>query len=60
MAKTYAVYDRKSDRLLVTGSSKFCTQQLRLSSVASFYCLVSRVLRGKNKKYEVLVEEDFE
>lgn len=57
MKKTYAVYDKKTDRLLASGDSGFCTCQLGLASVDSFYCLVSRVLSGKNNKYEVLVEE---
>lgn len=57
MKKTYAVYDKKTDELLVSGDSKFCTRQLGLASVKSFYCLVSRCLSGKNNKYEVLVEE---
>ena len=57
MKKTYAVYDKKTDELLVSGNSKFCTRQLGLASVDSFYSLVSNCLSGKNNKYEVLVEE---
>lgn len=57
MKKNYAVYDKKTDELLASGDSKFCTHQLGLASVKSFYCLVSRCLSGKNNKYEVLVEE---
>lgn len=53
----YAVYERKTDRLLASGSASFCTRQLGLPSVNSFYCLVGRVRSGKNMKYEVLIED---
>lgn len=57
MKKIYAVYEKKTDKLLATGNSVFCTRQLGLASVDSFYSLVSRVRSGRNNKYEVLVEE---
>lgn len=57
MQKYYAVYLRETDELLASGTSAEVTKQLKLASVDSFYCLVSRCLKGKNKKYEVLVED---
>lgn len=57
MKHFYAVYEKKTDKLLASGDSAFCTEQLGLKSVDSFYSLVSNVKRGKNKKYEILVEE---
>lgn len=56
--KYYAVYLRKTDELIVCGNSLQCQKQLKLASVDSFYSMVSKCLKGKNKKYEVLVEED--
>lgn len=60
--KYYGIYDSKTDRLLASGTSAECRKQLNLASVKSFYSMVSRVRSGKNKKYDILVEEadDFE
>ena len=50
----YTVYDNKTDDVIAFGTAAECAQQLQLSSVDSFYCLVSR----KRKKYTV-VKDDF-
>ena len=55
--KYYAVYLKKNDQLLASGNSRECQRQLGLASRASFYSLVTNVKKGKNQKYEILVEE---
>lgn len=57
MQKYYAVYLRETDELLASGTSAEVTKQLKLASVKSFYSMVSRVRSGKNKKYEILIED---
>ena len=53
----YAIYERKTDRLLASGSAAFCTRQLGIASIRSFYCMVGRIRSGKIKKYEILIED---
>ncbi len=55
--KYYAVYLRETDELLASGNSLQCQKQMGLASVNAFYSMISRCLQGKNKKYEVMVEE---
>lgn len=56
MKNYYAVYLRKSDELVACGTSAECVKQMGLKSVDSFYCLISHVLGGYNRKYEVYRE----
>lgn len=58
MKKYYAVYRAKDDKLLVSGTARECQLKLGLSSVDSFYCMVSRVKSGRNRKYEIYDEEE--
>lgn len=57
MMKYYAVYLRKNDKLVASGTGKECQKQMGLASLNSFRSLVSKVKSGRNKKYEVLVED---
>lgn len=54
----YTVYRAKDDKLVAFGIAKECAETMNLSSVASFYSLVCNVLKGKNRKYEILVERE--
>lgn len=50
----YSVYDNKTDfPLVIDAPAEECARVLKCSR-NSFYCLVSRVLKGKNKRYTVL------
>ena len=50
----YSVYDNKADfPLVVDATAEECAKALK-RSVNSFYCLVSRVWKGKIKRYTVL------
>lgn len=57
MKNYYAVYLRKTDELVACGTSAECVRQMGLKSVDSFYCLISHVLHGLNRKYEVYKEK---
>lgn len=50
----YTVYLRKTDQIIAQGTAKECAYQLKLKS---FNNIVSRVRKGKNKKYDILVEK---
>lgn len=52
----YSVYLRRTDELICAGTSAECAAALG-RSVDSFYCMVSRVRKGKNRKYEVYQED---
>lgn len=54
----YAVYD-KNDEIIASGSSVMCAKNLGIK-LKSFYCMVSRVKSGKNKKYMVVKEAQYE
>lgn len=55
--KYYAVYLAKTDQLIVSGNSEQCRQKLGMSSLDSFYSMVSRARSGQNRKYEVYIED---
>lgn len=61
--KYYAMYLRKTDELVCSGSAKECAQQLGISCDL-FRCRVHKALSGKIKKWDVYVddydEEDYE
>lgn len=50
----YSIYDAKTDLpIVIDATAEECARVLK-RSVDSFYCLVSRVRKGKIKRYEVL------
>ncbi len=50
----YSVYDnRTDDPIIIDGTADQCAKALK-RSVNSFYCMVGRVRKGKNKRYTVL------
>lgn len=57
----YTVYDNRTDfPLIIDGTADECAKVLRRSR-NSFYCMVDRVRKGKNKRFTVLrrmVDED--
>ena len=53
----YTIYD-KNDDIVCSGNSDQCAAALGCKSVDSFYCLVSRCLRGTEKKYTVVKDCD--
>lgn len=60
----YTVYDNKTDfPILVDCTAEECARVLKRSR-NSFFCLVNRVRKGKNKRYTILRrmvdEEDIE
>lgn len=58
--KLYAVYDAKTDELLAFGTASECRDQMDMKNTYTFYETCSRVARGINKKYVVLVLDDIE
>lgn len=60
LQKLYAVYDAVSDELLAFGTSEECTRLLGIKNIATFYEICSRVFRGKNVKYAIVVMDDSE
>lgn len=57
MSKYYTVYLRKTDEVIASGTSKECARILK-KSVNGFHSMVSKNLKGKQNKYDVIVEED--
>jgi hypothetical protein len=55
--KFYMVYLAADDSIVAVGSAQECVEQMGLSSVDSFYAIVSKVRHGKRPKYEVIVTE---
>lgn len=53
--KYYAIYLRKTDELVCSGSAEECAKELGVSMKA-FYSLVGRATTGRSKKWEVYVE----
>lgn len=50
----YTVYDNRTDfPVVVDGTADECARALKRSR-NSFYCLVNRVHKGKNKRYTIL------
>ena len=50
----YSIYDNRTDLpLVIDATAEKCARVLN-RSVNSFYCMVSRVAKGKNKRYAVL------
>lgn len=50
----YSVYDNRTDfPIVIDAPAEECARVLK-RSLNSFYCLVSRVRKGKNKRYTVL------
>ena len=54
--KYYTVYLRKTDEVVVSGNSRECAKVMG-KSVNCFHSLVSKTLKGKQNKYDVLVED---
>ena len=51
----YTVYERKSEQILVSGGAQ-CAKALGMS-INTFWCTVSRCRSGKNRKYEIEIED---
>ena len=52
--RRYTVYDNRTDfPIVVDGTADECARALNRSK-GSFYCLVSRVHKGMNKRYAIL------
>ena len=51
----YALYLRKTDKLVCSGSAKDCAEQLGVT-LRNFYALTNKVLHGKIKKWDVYIE----
>lgn len=50
----YSIYDNRTDfPIVIDATAEECARVLKRTR-NSFYCLVSRVLKGKNKRYAVL------
>lgn len=50
----YTIYDNRTDfPIMVDGTADECARALNRSR-NSFYCLVSRVQKGRNKRYTIL------
>ena len=53
--KFYIVRLRADDSIVAVGSAAECAKRMGIS-VGSFYCAVTRSLKGLQKKYEIDVE----
>lgn len=50
----YSIYDNRTDfPLVIDATAEECAATLK-RSVNSFYCLVNRVRKGKNKRYTIM------
>ena len=56
--KHYTIYNKSTDEIIALGTAKECQKQMSLKSKHVFYCIVSRIYRGKSKKYEIYVSEN--
>ncbi len=54
----YTVYLSKTDEIVASGTAAECASALK-RTLASFYCLVTRVRNGNLKKYEI-AQEDYD
>lgn len=54
----YTIYRAKDDQLVAFGVARECARAMKLANTASFYCLVCNVMKGKNRKYEILIEAE--
>ena len=51
----YAIYLKKTDELVCSGTAVECAEKLEIS-MSAFYSLVGRATTGKSQKWEVYVE----
>lgn len=51
--KWYTVYEQQ---ILVSGGGAQCAKALGMS-IKTFWCTVSRCRSGKNRKYEIMIED---
>ena len=55
-SKFYALYLRKTDELVCSGTARECAEVLGIKP-KSFYVMVHKVLHGKTNKWDIYVEE---
>ena len=53
----YTIYLNKTDEVVAFGSSRECAKALGMSR-DSFYSMVSRVKKGKNRKYSIVIKNE--
>ncbi len=53
----YEVYSTATGELLAKGTARECRRALGCTSLDSFYALVGRSARGRNKSYRVVVKK---
>ena len=53
----YAIYLRKNDTLLASGSADECRKALGCATLRAFYALTYRARSGKSAKYDVYAED---
>lgn len=56
VVRYYAVYLRKTDELVCSGTSRECADALGVT-IKSFYVMVHKALHGKVKKWDIYIEE---
>ena len=54
--KYYTVYLRETDEVIAYGTGRECAAMMR-KSLNCFHSMVSKTKKGKQNKYDVLVEE---
>ena len=52
----YTIYLRKTEEVIASGRGVQCAQALGMS-MGTFWCTVSRCRSGKNRKYEIMIED---
>lgn len=55
MRKYYTVYLRETDEVIAHGTSRECAAIMG-KSLNCFHSMVSKTLKGKHNKYDILVE----
>lgn len=55
MRKYYTIYLRKTDEVIAHGTSRECAEAMG-KKLNCFHSMVSKTLKGKQNKYDVLVE----
>jgi hypothetical protein len=58
--KYYSFYARKTDEFLFAGTAREISEHGHFASADSAYSTVCRVLSGRNRRYDVVVEEDYD